>query len=115
MSTLVNAVIEVVIGGSVIINTGAFSERRIALVMETDTAIIPIGEAMVIYKATAKNVSKLEIKPNDASFTTWVNVPLATDIDIDITNTLPYDALVRITRVTTDNTSTIYIFTKVIQ
>jgi len=89
-------------------------ERRIAIVMETNETVMPIGEPMIIYKATAKNVSKLEVKANDSTVTQWMEVPLDTETEIDISATVPTDALVRITRTTIENISTIYLFTRVI-
>lgn len=97
------------IDGSQMSGTG----RRIAIVMETSTQIIPTGEPMTITRATGVNLSKLEIQPNDGSGD-WVNVPLDTDTEVDISEYVGKDALIRVTRNTIDSVCTVYIFAKVI-
>lgn len=92
----------------------ASKERRIAMIMESSSQVIPIGEKMKIYKATGKNISKLEIKANSSSDNNWINVPLNTNIEINISSYIDTDALIKITNATIDNTSTVYLFTKVI-
>ncbi|MDH6355478.1 hypothetical protein M2132_001821 [Dysgonomonas sp. PH5-45] len=89
-------------------------ERRIAFVTELTENILPIGEAMTIYKATGKNLLKLEVKPNDSS-TNWTNIPLDADTSIDLSAMLPTDALLRVTRNTIDSVATVYLFTRVNQ
>ncbi|MDH6354489.1 hypothetical protein M2132_000817 [Dysgonomonas sp. PH5-45] len=89
-------------------------ERRIAFVTELTENILPIGEAMTIYKATGKNLLKLEVKPNDSS-TNWTNIPLDADTSIDLSAMLPTDALLRVTRATVDSVATVYLFTRVNQ
>lgn len=91
----------------------ASNERRIALVMESSTQIIPIAESMSIYKASGKNLAKLEIKANTSSDSYWVNIPLNTQTNIDLSAYVPHDALIRVTRATIDNICTVYLFTKV--
>lgn len=86
-------------------------ERRIALTMERDMQIIPIGEPMTIYKAKGRNVAKLEIKANDDAVTEWTEIPLGAETAVELDGIS--DARIRITRATIDHTSTIYIFAKV--
>lgn len=94
----------------------ASTERRIALVMETALQVIPIGEKMKITKATGNNLEKLEIKPNDSS-TSWINIPLRTNTNIDISKYADkgVDAIIRITPQTTDPLTTVYLFTKILE
>jgi len=98
-------------GGSEIIQPQL--ERRIAMVMETDEVIVPVGEPLILYKASVKNVSTLEIKPNDSSVTDWINVPINKEINTDISMMIDTDMLIRIKRTTIDTVSTIYLFTRV--
>lgn len=91
----------------------ASNERRIALVMESSTQIIPLAEPMSIYKASGKNLAKLEIKANSSSDNYWLNIPLNTQVNIDLSAYIQHDALIRITRATVDNICTVYLFTKV--
>lgn len=91
----------------------ASNERRIALVMESTTQIIPLAEPMSIYRASGKNLAKLEIKANAASDNYWVSIPLNTQTNIDLSGYVQHDALIRVTRATIDNTCTVYLFTKV--
>lgn len=92
----------------------ASNERRIAIVMETDEMIIPVGERMVIYRVSGKNLSKLSIKP-DNSADGYAAIPLDTDVSVDIANCLATDARIRIERKSIDSICTVYIFVKVIQ
>lgn len=94
----------------------ASTERRIGIVMETNEQVIPIGEKMKIIKAVAKNVDKLEIKPNNSS-TDWTSIKLNdSSINIDISSYIDadVDARIRITRKNTDNIATVYLFTKIL-
>lgn len=95
----------------------ASNERRIAVVMETNEQIIPVGEEMILYKATGKNVSNLEIKPNDPSIATWTTIPLNSNIKIDLSKYVDTDAIIRIQKEDTvegqNRASTVYLFTKV--
>ena len=86
-------------------------QRRIALTMERDRQLVPVGEPMTIYLAKTRNVSKLEIKANNPAVTIWQEVPLNEDIEIEIGDN--YDLWVRIERTTIDTESTIYLFAKV--
>lgn len=94
----------------------ASTERRIGIIMETNEQVIPIGEKMKIIKAVAKNVEKLEIKPNNAS-TNWtliklddsfINIDISSYVDADV------DARIKITRKNTDNIASVYLFTKIL-
>lgn len=91
----------------------ASSERRIAMVMESTTQIIPLAEPMSIYKATGKNLAKLEIKANASTDNYWVNIPLNSAVNIDLSAYVEHDALIRVTRTSIDNICTVYLFTKV--
>jgi len=97
---------------SPIIRTDEF-RRRIAFVAEREEMLIPVGEDMVLYKAKARNVKSLSIKPASSSVSTWQNVPLNADISIEIS--AGYDLLARIEKAFFDAESTVYLFTKVIE
>lgn len=86
-------------------------QRRVALTMERDEHLVPIGEPMTIYLAKAHNVSKLEIKSNDPAISTWQMIPLNENIEIDISDS--YDLRIRIERTSIDTESTVYLFAKV--
>ncbi len=93
----------------------ASNERRIALVMETKLQLIPIGEKMKITKATGKNVTQLWIRPNIPTAGDEVEIDLDKEVDIDLSHyvTANSDAIIRIEK-GADPTSTVYLFTKVI-
>lgn len=95
----------------------ASTERRIALVMETSSQIIPIGEKMKITKNICKNVATLEIKPNDSRIASWTPIPLNSNTEVDLSNyaATNADALIRISHSGTDPISTIYLFTKILE
>jgi len=114
MSELLNnAVIEIVIGGAINVTKTEEFRRRIAFVAEKTEILIPIGENMTLYKAKARNVSSLSIKPATSSVTTWQNVPLNSDISISISGN--YDLLAKVEKSSTDSESSVYLFTSVIE
>ncbi|SHG13376.1 hypothetical protein [Dysgonomonas macrotermitis] len=96
----------------------ASNERRIAVVMETDTQIIPVGEKMTLYRATGNNLSALYIKPNDINNDNWMSVNIGSDIQIDLSSYTSTDAIIRIEKPNTvesqNKAATVYLFTKVI-
>lgn len=95
----------------------ASNERRIGIVMETNEQVIPIGEKMKITEARGNNLGSLKIKANNSS-TNWTSVPLNDNtINIDLSSYVDakVDALIQIERTGTDNTATVYLFTKILE
>lgn len=113
MSQLLNnAVIDVIIGGTIGITTTVVTAKpRIRLTMERNTQVIPIYEPTKIVKARARNVSKLEYKLNtDAD--TWKNIALDAALDIELSGEC--DIVIRIERAATfDAVSTVRLFVEI--
>ncbi|MFV0419831.1 MAG: hypothetical protein ACK5KT_14015 [Dysgonomonas sp.] len=113
MSELLNnAVVEVIVGGSINITKTEELRRVIAFIIEDNVIKVPIGENMTIDIIKTRNVSELWIKPDNSS-SEWTEIDINTPIAVNISG--DYDLLVKVERQLTDSQSSIYMKTTTIQ
>lgn len=113
MSELLNnAVIEIVIGGSINVTKNDEFRRVIAFMIGDNEVVVPIGENMTLNKIVTKNVSKLWIRPNNSS-SEWKEVAINTSISENISG--DYDLMVKVERPLTDPQASVYIKTTTIE
>ncbi len=104
--SLNNAVIEVVIGGSININKTDELRRVIAFVISDDIIKIPIGFDMVLNYIKARNVSRMMIKEDNA-ISEWEEVDVNTEINRMVSG--DFDLLVKVERTLTDPDASVVI------
>lgn len=107
MSELLNnAVIEIVFGGSITVNTTDELRRVIAFVIADDIIKIPVGYDMILNYIKARNVSTMTIKEDNSS-SEWEEVEVNTEINKTISG--DFDLLVKVDRALTDSDASVVI------